>query len=587
MKTKCILIGLITIGLFLINASAIAQNKTEYSAYQNTVHELAEKYYCIVHYHTDNPKNITFEEKMAMELFIGDVYDADKYEVAISLLLLAAANTMTLSEVNALKTMMLADLESAKKLRNNADIQRDNELAQKKAEQERKRAEQERANAERQKRLETDRGRIEDLVERKFNKWCVKGNYEKTTDYENRLKNKSDKIFDSICYVAANSILSDKEYTIKHGKYDADKETLPIAFMIYTKDKRNDIVKSNFTLKIPISDAKDTDFGKIRTEALEIAFYNNCIIYKKLIFKYYRKQDANEIAIDMARGQESKLMKTCGPFDVSLENTEDIIISANNLTLNSPYLKHHSYNYTEEKKINSTFNKYKKYFENKNEFLSYFKKGEEVFYEELKIRQLYEEYNPTLSIATKSDFSVIYNKCNKDEKTLKETIEYYQKMKDKYLQKSFLGNEKKFYSLYFELYIKKGNKKGFESEVYRLYYYNTNKDLYTSEEEFNNIYKSCPKCAKNDIDARKYIRRYKYDIRKLSQDDYKILVTNSIYNYDKGITSTMDKVIEGNSSMYKEFNKNGSYFSNTKEFFNSYIGENYKTDLKNKQKQRK
>jgi hypothetical protein len=595
MKTKGIITGLLAIAFLSMNVSAIAQNDTEYTAYQKRVHELAEKYYCIVHYNTNNPLNITLEERMAMEILIADVYDSEKYEKMMGWLLISATGTMTLDAINTLNKQMIADLESAKKLMTDSEIQKEKEFAQKKAEQAKIKAERDRAEAERQKRLETDRGRIENLVEETFNKWCVKGEYEKTTDYDNRLKTYSIAKFDSICYKVASIMVKNKEYKIIHGNYDADNETLPITLMIYSKDKKNHIVKSNFTLKIPLNDARDTDFSRIKANELEIALYNDFIVYKKVTFEYLlnsvfnREGGAQEMVLAARNGTESKAKKAatkiCGPFDAPLENMEDIIIYSDNLTLNSPYLAGHSYNYTQGKKMNTTFDKYKNYFKNKNEFTIYFQKGDKVFYEELKIRQLYEKYKPTLSAtATLMEFNVMYRKCNKNEKELDEAIEYYKKIKANYLQKAFLGDEKKYYSLFYDTYIISGNKKGFESEVSRLYYYNTNKDLYASEDEFNELYKSCAACAKNDIEVRKYVKKYKYDIRKLSKEDHQILVTNSIHNYDKGITSTMDKVIEGDNAMYKEFQKNASYYSNTKEFFNSYIGDNYKNDLKIKQK---
>ena len=70
---KFIAIGVFaSLMLTLFSFNVFAQN-TEKTAYQKKVHELAEKYYCIINHNTENPKNLNFTDQYTMAIFTAKV----------------------------------------------------------------------------------------------------------------------------------------------------------------------------------------------------------------------------------------------------------------------------------------------------------------------------------------------------------------------------------------------------------------------------------------------------------------------------------------------------------------------------------
>lgn len=591
MNTKGIT-GFLAMVFILMNVSTIAQNSNEYTVYQKKVHELAEKYYCIINYNTDNPKNLNLNDRIAMEFFTSNVYDAESYNGLQAILIMSKTNEMAISQLENFKTMMDNDLKSAEKLKTDADTIRENEeKARKEKEEQRKKA------------FETDYGYIVQNIEKNFNKWSTKSEYEKISDYENRMKLQSAHIFDSLCIEYIRRIFKYKKYNINMGTYDAEKEQYNIKFGLWTDriaeklentnfdgyigDKKYAYVETNFTLKVPIKEAKSVNKNLSLTSYEQIVFYNDNIVFKKIKLK----NEYND--------------KEYGPIILPLTDCNDVIFYANDMTIESKYLNGHSFNYSKYDS-NCDWKNCSKYFDSYNDYLTQYNKGVQAIYDVIKYKKEYTEaYNKYIAIFNGYNHNSKYIKqlydvkYNKNKERFNELLNYAQKAKDAYYGKVFSNDMKKFYNTFVNFYIKGKGKDTFEKEVSRIQLYNTNYKLYANEEDFNKLYNTDTTCCKNDIATRDYVKKYKYNIRNLSNyyrqpdtqnnvaKDYKILITNSIYNYEHGIVSTMETVINGDNAMKKEFEKNGSYFSDTKEFFNSYIGENYKTDLKNKQKQRK
>ena len=670
---KFIVIGVfvsLTLTLFSINTFAQSKDKT---AYQKKVHELAEKYYCIVNHNTENPKNLNFTDQYTMAIFTGKVYDEESFNNFAGMLILTKVNVMSTSQMESLKKRMDNDLKAAAKLKTSVDIQREKEEQQKKKEKEK-----------RAKETETDKGYLYAIIARDFNKWCTKGEYEKTSEHDTRLQTLSTYIFDSICRENISLVINNKRIRITKGTYDAENEQFPIKYELWTDrsaayysntqfdgyiggSKKYSYFDLSFDLKVPINEAKNlSDLRQIYYED-QVAFYDDNIAFRKV-----RLEDGYNGYV-------------YGPMFLPLYNCTDIIIYADKMTLNTQYLKGYSFNYTKyesgcewekckqyfksyseyisfynkgsqilnsEVKERKLYALYNKYFKDQDEFFSFYNKGETDFFKEVnkrikyeKYKELFKDYNeyssfydqgdqvfkyetnkreqyniykPYAYFKNYDDFSLFYDqgeqafndevnyrkKCieikkifpananlyedlssyNKDCKKIDACVEYYKEVKDKYLVKIFDNKVNDLYSTFVKYYVKGGGKNPFDIEVARRSWYKTNKNLYSSESEFNEIFMAGKTCFHNDLDARKYISKYNYNIRKLNEKDYKTLVTAAKYNYDHGIVSTMEKVINGDAKMKKEFESNGSYFSNTKDFFNSYVGENYKSDLKEKKK---
>ena len=112
---KFIVIGVfvsLTLTLFSINTFAQSKDKT---AYQKKVHELAEKYYCIVNHNTENPKNLNFTDQYTMAIFTGKVYDEESFNNFAGMLILTKVNVMSTSQMESLKKRMDNDLKAAAK----------------------------------------------------------------------------------------------------------------------------------------------------------------------------------------------------------------------------------------------------------------------------------------------------------------------------------------------------------------------------------------------------------------------------------------------------------------------------------------
>ena len=693
--------------IFSINVFAQDSNKT---AYQKKVHELAEKYYCIINYNTDNPKNLSFTDQYTMGIFTSSVYDAESYNGLMAYLILTKTNEMSMGQLENFKTRMTNDLKAASKLKNAADIQRDKIAEQKKKERE-----------QREKDTQTDRGYIYAQIEQKFNRWNQRGEFEIKTDYEKRLIMKSKRVFDSLCNSEVKEYISTykrKEFTV--NTYNTESQQFPFEFEQWSVrsalDKnRLGYLKRTSTVSVPIQNAElfKRDYYSYKREIYKdacgdfrfnyyrdyVAFVNDYIYFRKIIFIIYNRDTDRNERYDA---------------DVPLNNCQDVILYADGMKINSPYLKGYSFNFNKydrncdwencseyfddyneylisynkgtqglydeiNKKKQYAKYKDKNYFADYNEFSSYYDQGEEVFnkkviYESFKhLFKDYDEYSMYYDkgmesfenelhkrnyYANNKDFFKDYNefssfydqgtdvffhelgkrtdyktykeyfkdyneysmyydkgfenflyeigyraKCKEvktifpananlyedlspyknDDKKIDEVVSAYKQAKEAYLKSVFDNKTAGFYSTFVKYYIK-GSTSAFKKEISRIYSYKTYGNLYNSESEFNEIFNVSDTCCSLDIAVRQYVNKYAYNIKKLSEKDYKTLVTAAKYNYDHGVVSTMEKVINGDSKMKKEFESNSSYFSDTKEFFNSYIGENYKAVLKEKKK---
>ena len=409
---KFIAIGVFaSLMLTLFSFNVFAQN-TEKTAYQKKVHELAEKYYCIVNHNTENPKNLNFTDQYTMAIFTGKVYDEESFNNFAGMLILTKVNVMSTSQMESLKKRMDNDLKTAAKLKTSVDIQREKEEQQKKMEKEK-----------RSKEIGTDKGYLYAIITRDFNKWCTKGEYEKTSEHDTRLQTLSAYIFDSICRENISLVINNKRIRITKGSYDAENEQFPIKYESWTDrsaayysetqfdgyiggSKKYSYLDLSFNLKVPVSEAKVlSDLSQIYYED-KLGFYDNSIVFRKVKLK------------DGYNGL------VYGPMFLPLLNCTDLIIYADSMTLNSQYLDGHSFNFTKYKKgyewekcsiyfksysdyifcynkgtqflvdeVNKRkhFVQYYKYFKDYNEFLSFYKNGEEDFLKEANKRMKYEE----------------------------------------------------------------------------------------------------------------------------------------------------------------------------------------------------
>ena len=95
--------------------------------------------------------------------------------------------------------------------------------------------------------------RYNEEIERDFEKWNDRREFEKTADYDKRLQEYSKAVFDSICYSVISSEIKHNNWEMGLGTYDADKEEFPI--ICEFGDNINIIARIRY--KVPYDMAKE------------------------------------------------------------------------------------------------------------------------------------------------------------------------------------------------------------------------------------------------------------------------------------------------------------------------------------------
>lgn len=71
---------------------------------------------------------------------------------------------------------------------------------------------------------------VKQRVKRDYIRWARKGEFEKTAAYNERLSQRGNRIFDSLCFIHFNEALRTEMRIMSIGQYDADREGLPLRF---------------------------------------------------------------------------------------------------------------------------------------------------------------------------------------------------------------------------------------------------------------------------------------------------------------------------------------------------------------------
>ena len=93
--------------------------------------------------------------------------------------------------------------------------------------------------------------RYNEEIERDFEKWNNRREFEKSADYDKRLQEYSKAVFDSICYSVISSEIMYNNWEMRLDTYDADKEEFPIIC-----DFGNNII-ARIRYKVPYDMAKE------------------------------------------------------------------------------------------------------------------------------------------------------------------------------------------------------------------------------------------------------------------------------------------------------------------------------------------
>ena len=122
------------------------------------------------------------------------------------------------------------------------------------------------------------------LIKEDFTNWAKKGEYEKKSELQERLKKHSQSVFDSICYVKCNSIWHYSEFQkVQSGEYDADTECKDI--IIEYGNEKYGKYKIIGLQHIPLDDEKKSyDIKALKLSDIQIS--NNFVLPKQLIWYY-------------------------------------------------------------------------------------------------------------------------------------------------------------------------------------------------------------------------------------------------------------------------------------------------------------
>ena len=175
-----------------------------------------------------------------------------------------------------------------------------------------------------------DSGRIKRAIKAEFEKWNKKGEFEKASDYEERLKTQSQKEFTRICteeiqkYVGKDA---GKKIKMELSTYNSENESYNVSFKFYD-------VKWSSKLMVPIANAQQIkeNWSKF---ASEIDIDDWCFVDNNLCPKQV-------VLSESIQRYE---------FLVPLRNQRDIIYSFDNLGITNAFLKGFRYNYTDARKI--------------------------------------------------------------------------------------------------------------------------------------------------------------------------------------------------------------------------------------------
>ena len=442
------------------------------------------------------------------------------------------------------------ELKKAQKLKTSVDFQREKEANYPK----------------------TDAGKIQKDIKAAFEKWNKRGEFEKQSDYEERLQNQSKNAFVQICVEQIKNKLP-KGLDRKLQPYDIDKELFVVNFEINS-------IKWQSSIMIPLANAESfkNKWQNLETEINQYdwSFFDNSLCPTKVIM--LDKTDKYE-------------------FISPSQSLSEITYSFDDLEIENPHLKSFTFRYSEAKAIELKIAR-EKFVSDSLEMVTYNNKLETAF--QYYNRQLSEnKYNIEKNVI--SNYIKIPMGENKErnyDNSLNSLKRDYDRINSE-LENTFnrsYSDAREFFS----------TKEDFEK------FYTQGKDVLNEEvakrkekqEEENilNFFKSNAKFIESmDFQKEKkestasIIGKGLYGVATgtdVSTMDYskendarkKILSAISENQNKSYLSQILDFVVETNKELNKEWSKNGQYFNSKSDFYNAFLSENYKQILEDNKK---
>ena len=536
LKKTCLLILLL-----FVSFNVVVAQKTQPTPYQKKQLELSKKWFQILS---------GYEMSMSDEVFYEQLTagkEANDFVLGLAILNYAMYNSK--SQCEKIFTQMNNEFKQAEKLKNATDFRLEKEAKDRKDQEVIEK---------------TDLGSIRKNIKYAFEQWNQKGEFEKETDYTDRLQNQSQTAFEGICLEKIkNRINSFSSYNWRKelSTYNSENEFFTVFFKINNIEWQSNI-------SIPITQAPN-----FKTDWPDLDFviddYDWCFVENSLC--------PNLVTL------KNQYNKTGYKLPLTLNNQTEISYSFDNLSIDNKYLKGYVFRYSNAKKIAEQQEREKQRLDS-IELVTYNQKLDSIFknYNRQLLENPYNVGKKVMSdykkVAGKNDREYNFNnslssiKYNYEQLTKDFTREY---------ENEFRKNEKLFANKdEFGTFNKKGNE-DYQLEIEKrttMNYLSVNSQFIESM-DFQKEKKepiSPPSVygySTPTIDYTEINKKRKSILSAISESKTKLYYSQ-----------ILDFVIETNKDMNKEWNKNGQYFENKSEFYNAYISDDYKKILKENKK---
>ena len=460
----------------------------------------------------------------------------------------------------------------------------------------------------------TIKGVAEKYIAGKINEWSVKDVYEKTSEYEKRLRTESDSLFERICAEYLLELQNSVRISVKERKYDADKELLTISVSVWLSGYKELVFDNDVRVRLNPNDARNFNLRYLSDKTQSVIKRKIYIVEKEFI------NIPMVVDLDVVCSDGRIVNAGTDPILITITGANEFVISFDDERLNvtNPYLKNRKYNFTKNSIVYTpeelarfdtiAFRKVCKKVEMKcdsvnNDLLKY------PF-----------NYSGTRVECPKLDSSLIGAKGSALSSKIAEASRYMER-RESYIKDSLLQDAKKDTVRYVNTVLEfdQDSKAQMEKQYveYRckyalqqfatLYFYNIIPDTITCREEyrekylylfkypheFDSSYQRGESAFLADIDSR---------IRQRSEVDSFIKWLNNFTmlnfkkDYDEDVVrikkryeelkdnlylDDVKKALRNNEKLSAEWYKNGLWFaSDYNAFITSYMSNHYKQDLK-------
>ncbi|HEY6144388.1 MAG TPA: hypothetical protein VIV55_13335 [Flavobacterium sp.] len=325
---------LLILGTLLISNSLLAQTKTPYEIKKGA---LALQFFKDLGINPSVIKKYSDTGEIGALFFLGNISQKLRTEKGA---LLMFKYEQDLKNIEKLKNATDYKKDEQKRLaeqRNKeVELKKQRELEdQEKEKKEKEQHQRDLANLEEQRQEDyknSDYYKLSNEIKTEYDGWAIKGEFEKTADYESRINNEAKQMFSKICfqvvydkieaYDSTNINVTYYYLTINLEEYDADKEQ----FNATLAEGNSQKFLAQANIYVPINEAQsfkktiqqDYDHEVIYTvNATDWCFANNNLMPKKLTIKQGSNEDKTYTLIPQLGENENVIFKAT---DLGIEN---------------------------------------------------------------------------------------------------------------------------------------------------------------------------------------------------------------------------------------------------------------------------